>query len=52
MVQSVIEVACQLFFVMMRTPGGVGMVVAASFLLALRWMIRDKSEDVRTAARS
>ena len=52
MIQSVIEVASFLFLAIMRTPGGVGMIVTGALLLVFRWMIRDKDDNVRTATHS
>jgi hypothetical protein len=41
MIDRVMEVASFLFFAIMRTPGGLGMIVVGGLLLVFRWAIRD-----------
>lgn len=52
MIDRVMEAASFLFLAIMRTPGGVGMIVVGSLLLLFRWMIRDKNDTVGAATHS
>jgi hypothetical protein len=52
MIQSVINAISFLFFVIMRTPGGVGMIVVGALLLVFRWMLRDIYDSVGAATHS
>ena len=45
MIGQVMEVVSFLFLAVMRTPGGVGMLVVVALLVVLRWMLRDRSDN-------
>jgi hypothetical protein len=49
MIDRVMEVASFLFLAIMRTSGGVGMIVTGALLLVFRWTIRDKDDSAGAA---